>query len=77
MLLVDKSYLPNDEYDYVGSDSGSAGACALYFRFEDSVGRVDDSVGRVRGMGSVFFAPIGIESIGDIVPLVIFILDLL
>ena len=37
----------------------------------DSVGRVDDSVGCVRGVGSGVFVPSGIESIGDVTPLVV------
>ena len=45
----------------VGSDSGSAGTCALSFCFEDYVVRVDDSVGHVRDMSSGVFVPIGIK----------------
>ena len=63
-----------------GSDSGSAGTCAFNSRFDesvgrlgDSVGRVDESVGLVFDMGSGFFVPTGIESIGDVVVLVVFV----
>ena len=63
-----------------GSDSGSAGTCAFSFSFEYSVGHVDDSVvhfdnsvGYVRGVGSRVSVPIGIESNGDIVTLVVFV----
>ena len=71
MLLVDKSYLPNDESNNVGYDSGSDGTCALSFCFEDYVDRVDVSVVHVRDMGSGVFVPIGSESIGDIVLLAV------
>ena len=42
----------DDEYDNDGSDSGFTGTCNFTFRFEDSVDRVDNYVGHVRGMGS-------------------------
>ena len=70
----------NDESEDDGSDSGSAGTRSLTFFFEESVGCidnsvgcVDDSIGCVRGVGSGVFVPVVIESIGDIVPLVVFI----
>ena len=48
--------------------------CALFlFFFDDYVGRVKDSVGRVSGMGSGVFVSTGIKSIGDVVPLVMFV----
>ena len=53
---------------------------ALFFRFDESVGRVGDSVGCVAnfvvldcGVGSGVFVPTGIESIGDVFPLVLFV----
>ena len=75
-----KAYFLNDESENDGSESGSAGTCAFPFCFDESVGRVgdsvvrfDDSVGCVRGMKFGVFVPTGIESIGEIVPLVAFI----
>ena len=46
-LSADKSYLLNDEYDYDGCDSGYADPCSFPFCFDESVGRVEDSVGPV------------------------------
>ena len=63
----------DDESDDHGSDSGSAGTCGFPFHFRYSIGRVNDSVGRVRGMGSGIFVTIVIKSIGDVVMLVLFI----
>ena len=63
--------MPNDESNNIGYDSGSAGTCALSFCFEYSVVCVDSSVGHVSDMGSGVLVPIGIESIGDIVPLAV------
>ena len=77
---MDESDSLNDDSGNDGSDSRSAGTCAFPFRFEesvcrvdDSVGRIDDSVGRVRGVDSGVFVLIGIESIGEVIPLVVFI----
>ena len=58
---------------YYGSDSGFAGTCAFTFFFDEYVGRVDKFLGRVCGMGSGVFLMIGIESIGDVVPLLVFV----
>ena len=74
MVSFKKSYSFNDESYDDESDSGSAGKCAFIFRFDDSVGHVGESVGRVSGVGSGFFVPTGIESIGDIVPLFVLLL---
>ena len=70
----------DDESDNDGSDSRSSGTCTLIFQFDesvgcvrDSVGPVEDSVGRVSDVGYEFFVPAGIESIDDIVPLVVFV----
>ena len=63
----------NDEYGDYGIDSRSAGRCNFYFRFDASVGSVGKYVGCVRGVGSEFFVPTGIESIGDVVLVVVFV----
>ena len=80
ILLPDESYSLDDESDGDGSDSGSVGTCAFHFRFEESVARVDkssgcvdESDGRVCDVGSGIFVLIGIESFGDIFPLVVFV----
>ena len=65
-------YFLDAEYDDDGSDIRYACKCAFPFCFENSVGCVDDSVGRVHGRCSGFF-PIRIESNCDVVPLVVFI----
>ena len=72
LLSSDKLDSLYDESDGDGSDSRSAGTCAFPFRFEDSVGGVYDYVGLVPGVGSGIFVPMGIQSIGDIVPFVVF-----
>ena len=61
------------ESDYDGSDYRYAGTCALPIHFDESVGHVGDSFGRVSGMGYVVFVLTGIESIGDVVPLVMLV----
>ena len=68
------------ESDNDGYYSGSAGTRAFPFRFYESVGCVGDSVGRVeysvgcvRGAGFGVFILTGIESVGDVVPLVMFV----
>ena len=80
MLSFYELYFLDDESDNDGSDSGSAGTCAFPFCFDGSVGRVGDSVGRVdesfgcvSNMGSVVFFLTRIESIGDVVLLVVFV----
>ena len=73
MLPAYESDLHDDESDDDGSDSGPTGTCAFTFCFEESVGRVDNSTGHVRGMGSVVSPPIVVESIGDVVLLVVFV----
>ena len=81
MISADESDSLDDESDDDGSDYGSAGICTFTFLFEDSVGCVDNSVGRVDdyfgpvcGVGSGIFVPIGIESNGDVVPLIMLVL---
>ena len=80
MVSFEKSDSSDGESENDGSDSGSSGTCTFPLRFDesvgsvgDSVGRVDDFVGCVSGVGSGFFVPIGINSIGDVVPLVVFV----
>ena len=80
MLSAGKSDSLDDEYENDGSESRPAGKCAFPFRFEESVVRVGDSVGRVEysvgyvsGMGSGIFVPTGINSIGDVFLLVVFV----
>ena len=66
MLSLDKSDYLDGEYDDDGSDSRSADMFSFPLRFYDSVGRV-------RGVGSGFFFPVGIKSIGDVVTLLVFV----
>ena len=61
-LSSNKSYFLDDEADNDRSDSGSVGMCAFTFRFQESVGCVEESVGHVGdaigcvcGVGSGFF----------------------
>ena len=73
MLSSDKSDSLDGESDDDGYYSRSAGTRAFPFCFEESVCRDDNSVGRVYCVGSGFFVPTGIRSIGDVVPLVVFV----
>ena len=66
MLSFDGLYLFNDDSDDDGSGSRSPGMCALPFFSGNSVGCVS-------GVGSGIFVPTGIESIGDVIPLVTFV----
>ena len=63
----------DDDYDDDGSGSGSPGMCTFPFCSDKSVGSVGKSVGRVRGVGSRDLVPTGIDSIGDVVTLVVFV----
>ena len=72
-MLSDESDSLDDESDNNGSDSGFAGMCYFPFCFEDYVGSVGDSIGRVCGVGSGIFVPIVIESNCDVVPFVVFV----
>ena len=56
----------DDESDNDGSGSRSPGTCTFSFCSGKSVGRVS-------GLGSGVFVPTGIESIGDVVLLVLFV----
>ena len=70
----------DDESDDDGYASGSAGTRAFPFSFEypmdsveDSIGCVDNYVGRVCGIDYGVFGQIGIESIGDVFTLVVIV----
>ena len=63
----------NDESGNDGSDSRSAGTCAFPFRFEESVGCVDDSVSHFCGVRSGVSVLTLIESIGDVFLLVVLV----
>ena len=72
-LSYDESDFLHYESDNDGSESRSNGTCAFLFCFDYSVGRVDYSVGSVRGVASSVFFPIGIKSNCDVVLLVLFV----
>ena len=65
-LSWDESNRLYDESEDDGSDSESAGMCDFSFHF-------NYSVGRVRGVDSGVFVPIGVNSNFDVVPLVVFV----
>ena len=80
MVSFEESDSFDDESGDDGSDSGSNGTCSFPFYFHesvggvgDSVGRVEYSVGRVSSVGSEVFVLAGIDSIGDVVPLAVFV----
>ena len=66
MISVEKLYIFDDEFEYDGSGSGSPSTCDFPFCYGNSVGCVS-------GVGSGVFVPTGIDSIGDVVPLVVFV----
>ena len=66
-------YIFDDESDNNRSGFGSAGMCDFPFCSDESVGNVGKSIGCVGGVASIVFVLTGIESIGDVVPLVVFI----
>ena len=72
-LSFDKLDLSDDESDDDGSGLGSPVTYTLPFCSGKFVGCVDDCVGRVCGMGFDVFVPTGIESISDVVLLVVFV----
>ena len=72
-MSLDKLDLFDDDSDDDGYVSGSPGTCSFPFYSDESVGSVGKSVGRVCGVGSVIFVLTGIDSIGDVVPLVVFV----
>ena len=65
-FILSRFFFFGDESDNDGSGSGSSGMCDFPFCS-------DNSFGRVSGVGSGIFVPTGSESIGDIVPLVVFV----
>ena len=73
MVSFDKLDSFDDESDNNMSDSGYAGTCAFPFRFDEYVGTVGESIGRVSGVGSGIFFLTGIDSISDIFLLVVFV----
>ena len=73
MVSFDKLNSSNDESDNDGSDSRFAGMCAFTFCFNESVGHVGEYVGRFSVIESVIFVLTVIESIGNVVPLVVFV----
>ena len=72
-MSFDELDLFDDESGDDGSGYGSSGTYAFPFCSRKSVGSVVKSVGGVSGVGSDIFAPTGIKSIGDVVPLFVFI----
>ena len=73
MLSFDKLDLLDDESDDGGSGYGSPGTCTFKFCSGKSVGNVVKSVGSFCGVGSGIFFSTVIESIGDVVPFVVFV----
>ena len=80
MVSFDESDSFDDDSGIDWSDSGSTGTCNFPFRFDgsvshvrDSVGRVDEYLGHVSGVGSSVYVLTGIKSIGDVVPFVVFV----
>ena len=65
LLSFDKLDCFDDESDDYGSEYGFPGMCNFLFCSRNSVGRAS-------GVGSGNFFPTGIDSIGDVVPLVVF-----
>ena len=73
LLSLDELDCFYDESGNDGSGSGSPGTCAFPFCSGKSVGSLGKSVGSVHGVGSGVFVLAGIESIGDIVPFLLFV----
>ena len=65
-ILLLRFFFFGDESKNDGSGFGSSGTCDFSFYSENSVGSVS-------GIGSDVFVPTGIESMGDFVPLVLFV----
>ena len=57
----------------MGLDPGSPGMCTFPFCSGKSIGSAGESVGSVSGLGSGDFVLTVIESLGDVVPLVVFV----
>ena len=66
LLFFNELYLFDDESDDDGSESGSPGTCKFSFCSGNFVGRFN-------GVGSGVFVTTGIESIGGIVPFIVFV----
>ena len=66
LLLLEKLDFFHDESDGDGYRSGGPGTCTFPFY-------LGKSVGSASGVGSVVFVSTGIASIGDILPLVLFL----
>ena len=73
LLSFDKLDLLYDESNDDGSGSGYPGTCAFPFFSEKYVGSVGKCFGSVSGVGSGVFVLNGIESIVDVVMLVVFL----
>ena len=61
----------DDESDDDGSGYGPVGTCTFTFCSGKAVGIVGESVGGVSGLGSGVFVLTGIESISDVVLVVV------
>ena len=72
LVSFDKLDLFDDESEDDGSGSVSPGMCTFPFFSDEYVASIGKSVGRARGVGSGVFVPIGIKSIGEVFPLVMF-----
>ena len=73
LISFDELDIFDDESDENGSGCRSPGTFAFSFCFVKSSSSVDEYVGCVRGVGSGVFFLTGIDSIGDVVPLDVFI----
>ena len=72
-FFLSRFFFFNYDSENYGSRFGSSGTCAFPFRSGEIVKFSSNSVGRVSGGGSGVFVPTGIESIGDIFLLVVFV----
>ena len=72
-MSFDKLVLFDDESNDDESRSGSPGTCDFPFYSDEFIDSVCKSVGRVSGVGFDVFLPTGINSIGDVVLLVMFV----
>ena len=73
LVSFDELDFLNNESDYDGSGSRSPGSCAFIFFYIKYVGSAGESVGSVSGIDSHNFFPTGIESVGDVVSLLVFV----
>ena len=72
-MSFDKLDLFGDESENDRSGSRYPGMCDFPFFSDEFVGSLGKSVGCVRGIGSGVFVPTGIESIGGVGLLVVFV----